>query len=528
MVDVFCTKYFHGEETMILATLQATKQRSGEDLMEYIKRFRDIALDYYDHCEERTLVEMCMTNMIREYRAVLENLEISHFAQLLQKVRITAQSVKPSTDKRSAPQAIAVSTGERRRKTDGRKYDTPPPIPCTAKELDVLLDKWIADSIFKPNQVAREPTEEEMRNPRFCRLHNYVQHSTVKCWALCRLMHCRIKEGTLEMSQQEVQRNPLPNHKGKGVAAVVICVDPGDDEGENPALPVVAITTLQQSSKFKNLFDQLGLTVKERKVATEAIVSIAFEAGVECLSAEVQDNRALLQELTEITFSDEDMEVRYSDHRRPLYLAASINQIPIKRALVDTGASVNLIPPSTLQATGISERKIQGCPMEVTGFGGRGEYTAGHIQLWLKVGPIASLARFHVVKTKVSYHVLLGRPWLHKHRLVPSTYHQCVKGRMNGKMIHIATNHSPFEQAEAHLVETMFYDQWAPSGENSVSKPQGTFVPKWRDIQDDPEPDLRELLARKRKRKEAPTADSEDTPHCVRIRGLDSRIVYKL
>ena len=43
--------------------------------------------------------------------------------------------------------------------------------------------------------------------------------------------------------------------------------------------------------------------------------------------------------------------------------------------------------------------------MEVTGFSGRGEYTAGHIQLWLKVGPIASLARFHVVRTEVSYHV---------------------------------------------------------------------------------------------------------------------------
>ena len=26
MVDVFCTKYFHGEETVTLATLQATKQ----------------------------------------------------------------------------------------------------------------------------------------------------------------------------------------------------------------------------------------------------------------------------------------------------------------------------------------------------------------------------------------------------------------------------------------------------------------------------------------------------------------------
>ena len=53
----------------MLTTLQVTKQISSEDLMEYIKRFKDIALDCYDHCEEKTLVEMCMGNMIREYRA---------------------------------------------------------------------------------------------------------------------------------------------------------------------------------------------------------------------------------------------------------------------------------------------------------------------------------------------------------------------------------------------------------------------------------------------------------------------------
>ena len=242
-----------------------------------------------------------------------------------------------------------------------------------------------------------------------------MQHSIAECWALRRLVHHRIKEGTLELFQQEVQRNPLPNHKGKGVAAVVICADPGKDEEENPALPAATITTLQQSSKFKILFDQLRLTTKERKIATKALVSISSGAGVECLFAEIPEDRALLQELTEITFSDEDMVVGYPDYKRPLYLAASRNQIPIKRALVDTGAFVNLIPLSTLQVAGILERKIQGCLMEVIGFGGRGEYTAGHIQLWLKVGPIASLARFHVVKTEVSYHVLLGRPWLHKH-----------------------------------------------------------------------------------------------------------------
>ena len=116
-------------------------------------------------------------------------------------------------------------------------------------------------------------------------------------------MHRRIKEGTLELTQQEVQRNPLPNHQGKGVATVVICADPREDEKENLALPVAAITTLQQSAKFKNLFDQLGLTAKERKIATEALVSIASRAEVECLSVEISEERALLQESTNISLA---------------------------------------------------------------------------------------------------------------------------------------------------------------------------------------------------------------------------------
>ena len=84
---------------------------------------------------------------------------------------------------------MAVSTGERKTKSDEREYDTLPPLPCTSKKLDVLLDKWIADEVFKPNQVSREPTEEERKDPHFCRLHNFVQHPTAECWTLHRLVH---------------------------------------------------------------------------------------------------------------------------------------------------------------------------------------------------------------------------------------------------------------------------------------------------------------------------------------------------
>ena len=54
-------------------------------------------------------------------------------------------------------------------------------------------------------------------------------------------------------------------------------------------------------------------------------------------TAETKANRAFLKDTNKITFTDEDMEVRHPNHRRPLYLMASINQIPIKRVLVDIG-----------------------------------------------------------------------------------------------------------------------------------------------------------------------------------------------
>ena len=135
---------------------------------------------------------------------------------------------------------------------------------------------------------------------------------------------------------------------------------------------------MQKSSLFKNLFDQLELIANERRMATEAFVSIVLGAGMECLIVEARTD-AFLQDTNEITFGNKDMGVGYPDHRRPLYLTASINQVLVKRALVDISVLMNLIPLSTLQAVRILENKIQEYPMEVTGFGEKGEYTVGYI-----------------------------------------------------------------------------------------------------------------------------------------------------
>ena len=122
-------------------------------------------------------------------------------------------------------------------------------------------------------------------------------------------------------------------------------------------------------------------------MATEVLVSIKVEYGAQCFTPEAHASRAYLEATNAISFTNEDMEVKYPDHKRPLYLTASINKVQVQRALVDTGSSLNLIPMSTLQAANISRRKIHGTPMKVTDFGGATEYTMSHIQLALKVDP---------------------------------------------------------------------------------------------------------------------------------------------
>ena len=80
-----------------------------------------------------------------------------------------------------------------------------------------------------------------------------------------------------------------------------------------------------------------------------------------------------------ITFTDEDMEVEHPNHRRPLYLMATINGVQIRRALMDTRASLNLIALNTLEVVGLVDMRILGDPMELTRFEGLVESTEGYV-----------------------------------------------------------------------------------------------------------------------------------------------------
>ena len=147
------------------------------------------------------------------------------------------------------------------------------------------------------------------------------------------------------------------------------------------------------------MFNQLGLKKESRRTGTEALVSIAANFGTHCLTAEAHASRAFLKTTNAITFINEDIQVKHPNHSRPLYVAAQVNDVHIRRALVNINASLNLVPPRTLKAAKIPLSRIVGAPIEVSSFIGIHEYTIRSMQLVLKVGPIVALTRFHVINS---------------------------------------------------------------------------------------------------------------------------------
>ena len=135
-----------------------------------------------------------------------------------------------------------------------------------------------------------------------------------------------------------------------------------------------------------------------------------------------------------------------------------------------------------------------------------------------------ALTRFHVINV-VSYHVLLGRSWLHKYCLIPSTYHQCIKGRLNGRRVRIPVNCNPFSQGEVNFAETMFYEKLElDNGSPALGTPGALFL-KEEEEGGKGTRDLRNLLERKRQKRELSSSGSRE---CVVVREPGGRLIYRL
>ena len=175
----------------------------------------------------------------------------------------------------------------------------------------------------------------------------------------------------------------------------------------------------------------------------------------------------------EITFREEDKVIASDNHNRPLYIEGNIGTAHLRRILIDPGSAVNILPIRSLTRAGFTLDDLEPTEVVICGFDNQGRSALGSITVKIQMSSFSFKVRFFVIEAKTSYSALLGRPWIHKYQVVPSTLHQCLKFvDGSGEQHRIAGNANPYTIQEAYHVDAKYY---FPSDEPQTQ--QGRVTP---------------------------------------------------
>ncbi|KAH0743247.1 hypothetical protein KY290_031240 [Solanum tuberosum] len=113
--------------------------------------------------------------------------------------------------------------------------------------------------------------------------------------------------------------------------------------------------------------------------------------------------------------------------------------------MVDDGFGVNILLIWTLKELGIPMNELSESRLMIQGSNQGVQRAIGAIKIDIKMEDMCSSEWMHVIDSKTSYNILLGRPWIHENKVVTSTYHQCFKyfeDRLQKKVV-VDVNLSP-------------------------------------------------------------------------------------
>ncbi|KAL5544691.1 hypothetical protein UlMin_008475 [Ulmus minor] len=128
-----------------------------------------------------------------------------------------------------------------------------------------------------------------------------------------------------------------------------------------------------------------------------------------------------------LSFIDNEDSTLINPHHDALVISLLIANCRIKRILIDNGSSTNVIFLSALKEMNIDEAHIHRRSTVLVGFSGEQKFTLGDITLPVYAAGVNLHITFVVLDSPSAYNVILGRPWIHDMRAVPSTFHQVIR-----------------------------------------------------------------------------------------------------
>jgi hypothetical protein len=138
--------------------------------------------------------------------------------------------------------------------------------------------------------------------------------------------------------------------------------------------------------------------------------------------------KRLKKEITEeIIFIDRDLEGVQLPHSDALVVTMQIGDFEVKRILIDPGSSAKIMYDSLFKGLGLGQKDLDRKVDPLYGFSGESVMLTGRVTVKVHAGTISSPTEFWVLNSYSPYNAILGRPWLHKMKAVPSTLHQRLR-----------------------------------------------------------------------------------------------------
>ena len=157
----------------------------------------------------------------------------------------------------------------------------------------------------------------------------------------------------------------------------------------------------------------------------------AREARVAANVLQISNVEKRLKPAPEIQFTEQDLAGLHCPHSDALVITLKVANFEIRRVLVDTGSSVNILFHEPLKQMGMDHDNVKPTTTVMAAFDGNLSTPLGRIDLPTTVGEgegqKTTISEYMVLNMKSPYNVIIGRPWLHQIGAVTSTLYQCLK-----------------------------------------------------------------------------------------------------
>ncbi|XP_026417467.1 uncharacterized protein LOC113312950 [Papaver somniferum] len=322
-----------------------------------------------------------------------------------------------STTVEEAPQEASKRPEKRSdppHKTSGRKEwvekgKRPRHEPRTYTPMNAALEE-IFKEVEKRNDIRYPKTrgiqfDETKNHPEFCHYHQYRGHSTNNCREVNDIVQHMIRDGYLRKLVRKT--TPTPNAPDAPVHQVRI------DRGTQ----FVCNTILYSETQGFDL--RMGITsmIHKRDQAGKEIFSVAKTLPMEAWM------------MQQITFSAKDVPMNDQAHGDPLVITLLIEEWGVKRILVDSGSSVEVLFYDIFKRIKLSDDILIPSTYRIYGFNWTITVPKGEVTLRVSDGEgyLDTLTTFCIVDVVSPYEAIIGRPWIAGIKGVAFAYHQRLR-----------------------------------------------------------------------------------------------------